>query len=204
VTDLERKDLLDLAAALRKSGMSPRTVRNRVDSIQVFLHHFALPSLLQGKDLPRYTEKKTLAFSREEISALLAHADRDEADWIQFFLATGVRDQEAAYACWSDVNFDVKTFTVREHLDLGFRPKGRGQGSIPIPESLVTLLRKRRYRAPRPSVCATLRPGPAQLRRSFSVLLTGNIVSHLDLTSSWQKHQALGVAPLLSQCVTTS
>src|SRR5580658_6768402 len=117
-------------------------------TVSNFLHHFAVPSLLQGKDLPRYTEKKTLAFSREEISALLAHADRDEADWIQFFLATGVRDQEAAYACWSDVNFEVKTFTVREHLDLGFRPKGREEGSIPIPESLVTLLRERRTRYP--------------------------------------------------------
>jgi integrase/recombinase XerD len=52
------------------------------------------------------------------------------------------------YATWRDVDFAGKTFTVREKLDLGFTPKDKEEGSIPIPDSLVKLLTARREQLP--------------------------------------------------------
>lgn len=75
-------------------------------------------------------------------------AHQEEADLLQFLLCTGVREQEAMYATWRDVDFTGKTFTVREKLDLGFTPKDREEGAIPIPDSLVQLLKARRERYP--------------------------------------------------------
>jgi integrase len=77
---------------------------------------------------------------------LLAVANQDETELIQFLLCTGVREQEAEYATWRDVDFEEKTYSVREKLDMGFTPKDKEEGSIPIPDLLVQLLRARRER----------------------------------------------------------
>jgi integrase len=78
----------------------------------------------------------------------MAVANQDETDLIQFLLCTGVREQEAEYATWRDVDSDGKTFTVREKLNMGFSPKDKEEGSIPIPDLLVHLLKARRKRYP--------------------------------------------------------
>jgi integrase len=155
--DLDREDLLNYIADLRNKGNGPRTIRNRVDHLQIFLHHFKLPSLLQGKDLPKFTEKKVRAYSEFELGKMLGYADQDTADLLQFFLCTGVREQEAQHACWSDVDLDRKTYTVTEHLDLGYRPKDKEEGTVPIPDSLVEVLRDRRKRHPKGRL---IFPGP--------------------------------------------
>ena len=43
---------------------------------------------------------------------LFAAADQEETDLFQFFLCTGVREQEATYATWGDVDFTRKWFKV--------------------------------------------------------------------------------------------
>jgi len=46
------------------------------------------------------------------------------------------------------VNFTAKTFCVTEKFDLGFSPKDKEEGEIPIPDSLVDTLRARRQKYP--------------------------------------------------------
>jgi integrase/recombinase XerD len=119
-------------------------VRNRVDFFQIFLHHFGLPSLLKGKDLPKYTEKQVRAYNDLELEKMFDHATQDESDLLRFLLCTGVREQEAQFVHWSDVDLEAKTHTITEHLDLGYMPKDKEEGSVPIPDVLVEVLRKRR------------------------------------------------------------
>jgi len=145
---IDRKDMLSFVQALRDAGNAPRTIRNRVDFFQIFLHHYGLPSLLKGKDLPTYTEKKARAYSPIDLGKLFSVADLEESDRLYFILCTGTRDQEAQYACWSDINLDAKTYTITEHLDLGFKPKDAEEGTIPIPSFLVDILRARREKYP--------------------------------------------------------
>jgi integrase/recombinase XerD len=149
IEDIRREDLLAYAAALRGKGNSPRTIRNRIDHLQIFLHHFGLPSLLKGSDLPKYTTKKVRAYNPLELGKMFGRATQDESDLLHFLLCTGAREQEAQFVCWSDVDLEQKTYTVTEHLDLGYRPKDKEEGTVPIPDLLVDVLKARRGRYPK-------------------------------------------------------
>jgi len=74
IEGISREEMLQYKAFLEKRGNSPRTVANRVDFFQIFLHHFGLPSLLKGKDKPKYTEKKVRAFNGFELGQMIGHA----------------------------------------------------------------------------------------------------------------------------------
>jgi integrase/recombinase XerD len=148
IEDITREDILTCSAALRKKGCSPRTIRNRIDHLQIFFHRFKIPSLLTGNDLPKYTDKKVRAYNPLELGKLFGHATADESDLLHFLLCTGAREQEAQFVCWSDVDLERQTYTVTEHLDLGYRPKDKEEGTLPIPELLVQTLKARRKRYP--------------------------------------------------------
>ena len=146
--DIVRKDILGFMAFLKEKGNGPRTVANRVGYLKRFTSSHGVEWPMGVADKPKYTEKLVSSYSAAEISALLRVADREESELLQFFLFTGAREQEVQYATWRDVDLDAKTFTVREKLDLGFTPKDKEEGAIPIPDSLVELLRARRRRYP--------------------------------------------------------
>lgn len=143
---VDRKDILAYRDSLKEKGNVPRTISNRFMYLKTFVLHFGLPWPLLKTDRVRYTEKEVSAYSAQEIQSLLAVANQDETELIQFLLCTGVREQEAEYATWRDVDFEERTYTVREKLDMGFTPKDKEEGSIPIPDLLVQLLRARRER----------------------------------------------------------
>jgi integrase len=148
---IDREDLLGFITSLRdKRGNVPRTLHNKVVNVQTFLHHFGFPSLLTKKkgDLPKYTKKKVTKYGDSVLDRMFDHATLDESDLLNFFMDTGAREQETANACWSDVDLDGKTYTIREHLDLGFMPKDSEEGTIRISDSLVEILRARRKRYP--------------------------------------------------------
>jgi integrase len=71
--------------------------------------------LMNYLDVPREQKKpNTDKYSAEEIRAMLAVADVDEADLIHFFLRTGVRDGEAAHMEWKDMDWRRQQVMVRE------------------------------------------------------------------------------------------
>jgi integrase len=99
-------------------------------------------------DRVKFTEKQVVAYSVEVLQRLFQEADREEYELFQFLLCTGVREQEAMFAAWKDVDFNGKSFKVSEKLDLGFVPKDKEESVIPIPDSLAALLKSRRERHP--------------------------------------------------------
>jgi integrase len=155
--ELDRKDVLAFMAHLRSEGNSPRTVANRVTYLRSFLLNQGVEWPLSKADRPRYAEKIVSAYSVGELQGLMAAADQNEYELFQFFLCTGARDQEVQYATWRDVDLQQKTFAVTEKLDLGFVPKDKEEGVVPIPDSLVNLLRARRQRQPKSRL---IFPGP--------------------------------------------
>ena len=149
IEDLTRDHALAWIAALRRSGNQPRTLYNRVHNLNIFMHHFGLPSLLSKKDKPRFTEKKVRAYNQVELAKMFEAATEDEADLLYFLLCTGAREGDASFACWTDLDLVAKTYTVTEHLDLGYRPKDKEEGSLPIPDLLVERMKARRKRYPK-------------------------------------------------------
>ena len=144
VEEITRKDVLGYIAHLKGQGNAPRTVANRVANVKRFFNTVGAEWPLKREDKPKYTEKAVTAYSSGEVRQLLAAADGEESELLQFFLFTGGREQEVQYATWADIDFEGKTFTVREKLDLRFTPKDKEEGEIPIPDSLIELLQQRR------------------------------------------------------------
>ena len=112
-----------------------------------------------GNDLPKYTTKQVRAYNDDDLLKMLAKADQEESDLLNFLMCTGAREKEAQYACWSDLDLARATYTVTEHLDLGFRPKDKEEASIPIPDTLVEILTARRKRYPKSRLPS--QPAPA-------------------------------------------
>jgi integrase/recombinase XerD len=147
---IDREDLLAFIKSLRQGKNEPRTIYNKVSNVHIFLHHFNLPSLLTRKkgDMPKYTKKTVRKYGDTVLDRMFDHATLDESDLLHFFMDTGTREQEGKYACWPDVDFEGKTYSIREHLDLGLMPKDSEEGTIPISDTLVEILRARRKRYP--------------------------------------------------------
>ncbi len=131
IEDIRREDILRWVAELKKKGNSPRTVRNRVDHFQIFLHHWGI---VKGSDLPQCTTKKVRAYNPGELANMYEHATLDESDLLTFLLCPGARVQEAQFVCGPDVDLIRKTYTVTEHLDLAYKPKDKEEGTLPIPD----------------------------------------------------------------------
>jgi integrase len=148
IEDLTRKDALDWIATLRKDGNQPRTLFNRANNLNIFMRHFGLLALFGKKDKPKFTEKKVRAYNDVELAKMFEGATEDEADLLYFLLCTGAREQEASFACWTDLDLVAKSYTVTEHLDLGYRPRTRRRG-LPIPDMLIDRMTARRKRHPR-------------------------------------------------------
>jgi integrase/recombinase XerD len=87
--DVGRKDILGFMSFLNTKGNSPRTIANRVGYLKGFARSIGIEWPLASKDKPRYTEKVVSSYSVADISALLAVADTEESELLQFFLFTG-------------------------------------------------------------------------------------------------------------------
>jgi integrase/recombinase XerD len=141
--DITREDILTFIAALREDDCGPRTVSNRVRYLSTFLKHFKLTLPLAKKDKPRYTRKRVRAYRLDDLKTLFAAATLEEAELLHFFLCTGCRDSEVQHASKDNLDFGRKAFYVEEKLDLDWRPKDLEEGSIPLPDYFVEMMRAR-------------------------------------------------------------
>jgi integrase len=157
--EVSRKHVLGFKTFLEDGGSSPRIIANRIANVKTFLIRFdvKLPTLKTDKF--RYVEKAVSAYSRSELHALLRAARLDQRELFHFLLGTGARDQETQTAAWSDLDFERRTFTVREkrHGAVKFTPKDKEERIVPIPQSLADMLRARRARHP---LSRLVFPGP--------------------------------------------
>jgi integrase len=92
-------------------------------------------------DWPRYTEEEPEIYEPEELDKLLAVCGAEERLWYEFFLMTGMREQEVMYTYWSDVNFTASTVGVSHKPDRAWTPKAYKEREIPIPAKLVKSLK---------------------------------------------------------------
>ena len=99
-------DLLKFCAFLRdEKEQAPRSVYNKFENLMAFLKANGIRGLVGKNDWPRYTEEEPEMYEKEELDKLFAACDAEERLWYEFFLMTGMREQEVMYTYWSDVNF---------------------------------------------------------------------------------------------------
>src|SRR5262249_34988645 len=109
VEDVERRDLLAFSAYLRdKKELAPQTCHNRFRYVVSFLKWCNIRSLVHKNDWPQFVEEEPEIYEREELDQMF-EACANEEEWLhyEFFLMTGMRDQEVMYCYWSDVNLNA-------------------------------------------------------------------------------------------------
>ena len=140
--EIERYDLLKFASFLRdEKKQSPRSVYNKFETLMSFLKANGIRGLGGKNEWPRYTEEEPQMYEPEELYKLFKVCDLEERLWYEFFLMTGMREQEVMHTYWSDVNFTASTVQVSHKLDRGWTPKAYKEREIPIPERLVKKLK---------------------------------------------------------------
>ena len=114
-----------------------------------FLKAQGIRGLVQKNDWPRYTEEEPEIYEREELEQLFAACDEEEQLWFQFFLTTGMREQEVMYCYWSDIKFNGSTIRVTHKPDRNWTPKAYKEREIPVPHTLMDALKVHRERGVR-------------------------------------------------------
>ena len=143
VEDIERKDPLKFTAFLRdEKEQAPRSVHNKFANVMGFLKAQGIRGLMGKNDWPQYTEEETEIYEHEDTDALFAACDAEERLWFEFFLMTGMREQEVMHAYWTDVNLKAATVKVTHKPDYNWTPKAYKERTIPIPAALVTHLQE--------------------------------------------------------------
>jgi integrase/recombinase XerD len=146
--DLQRGDLLKFSAFLRdEKELHPRTVYNKFENVMSFLKGLGVRGLVGKNDWPRYVEEEPEVYEREELNTLFAVCDQQEKLWFEFFLMTGMREQEVMHCSWDDINLTRGTVTVRYKPEYGFSPKNYREREIPIPARLGKELKTLRARS---------------------------------------------------------
>jgi integrase/recombinase XerD len=140
--DIERRDLLKFSAFLRdQKELHPRTCWNKFSNVMSFLKAHNVRGLAKKNDWPSYTEEEPKIYEQEELDQLFAVCDEEERLWFEFFLMTGMREQEVMHTYWSDVNFSASTVRVTHKPDRGWTPKAYKEREIPIPAHLLKKLK---------------------------------------------------------------
>ena len=146
--EIDRRDLLKFSAFLRdEKAQSPRSIYNKFENVMTFLKTQGIRGLVGKNDWPRFTEEEPEIYEQEELDKLFAACDDEERLWFEFFLMTGMREQEVMHTYWSDVNFAANTVRVTHKLDRGWTPKAYKEREIPIPAKLVERLKARKANA---------------------------------------------------------
>jgi integrase/recombinase XerD len=155
--EIDRRDLLKFSAFLRdEKDQAPRSVYNKFENVMTFLKAHGIRGLAGKNDWPRFTEEEPEIYEQEELDKLFAKCDPVERLWYEFFLMTGMREQEVMYTYWSDVNFAASTVRVSHKPDRGWTPKAYKEREIPIPSKLVKSLKA--WKAKSDKTCALLFP----------------------------------------------
>jgi integrase/recombinase XerD len=105
-----------------------------------FLKTNGIRNLVGKNDLPRYVEDEPEIYEREELNKFLAACSGDERLWFEFFLMTGLREQEGMYCTWSEANLVRGVVTVRYKPEFGFSPKaykGREVSFLERPQAIA-------------------------------------------------------------------
>jgi len=158
VSEVDRSDLLQFSAFLRDTRkLQPRTVYNKFEAIMSFLKTNGVRGLVGKNDWPRYVEDEPEIYEREDLKKFFASCNEDERLWFEFFLMTGLREQEVMYCTWFEVNLTRGVVTVRYKPEFGFSPKAYKGREVPIPDKLVQSLKRRKV-AVDTAACALLFP----------------------------------------------
>jgi integrase len=147
--EITPEDILLHQRGLRKRGCEPRTIANRHASVTAFLRFCKLDVKTLAPAKPKYEKTVPEVYSTEEFRAFFASI-KDEHLYLIFetLLKCGLRDQEAVYLTWDNIDFATGTLRVRSKPEFDFKIKDKEERDIPIPADLLERLKTYREKHP--------------------------------------------------------
>ena len=152
----------------RTGGHPNNTYRNKLKDVRVFLIDAGVGMPLKPKDWPKEVRARKEKYSVDAVKKMLNAADdverhdnnqwsaEDDKDLVHFLLKTGFRDDEAAHAQYSDINFKNWTVNVTAkprgsfpgHPEITWTPKNNSarEKDIVIDKALLKRLQNRKDR----------------------------------------------------------
>jgi integrase len=148
-TDQITEDILrKYKTHMDSKGYAGKTIDTRLNIVYFLLKKNGITARLPRDEMPTIEEETAVPYSDEEIKKLFAAMDDESRIRYKFFLGTGCRDGEVAFAAWNDIEFAKREYHVRRKEDLGFTPKSHESRTVPLPKSLVEALKARRKMHP--------------------------------------------------------
>jgi integrase/recombinase XerD len=142
VQDIERRDLLKFAAFLRdEKAQSPRSCWNKFSNVMSFLKAQGVHGILQKNDYPVFTEEEPEVYEKDEIEKFFTGCTDEERLWYEFFLMTGMREQEVMFTYWKDIDLSHGTVRVTHKPDRNWTPKTYRERTIAVPDKLLRSLK---------------------------------------------------------------
>jgi integrase len=154
IDDVDRKDILDYLGWMkanlkrRADGDSQHALRNRVRYLSTFFNRFGLKCPLPMKEIKKPAKRRPWKYSLDVVKLFLSKANREEKDLIHFLLNTGFRDEETAYATWSNIDLTAGSINVFPNDAYHWTPKdgeSREQDIVLSPE-FVKIMQARKER----------------------------------------------------------
>ncbi len=147
LNDITRKDLLAFSAYCRdEMELSPRTVFNKFARVVAFLKANKIKVHETG-DAPKFVQEEPEIYEKEELKKFFAACDSEEHLWFEFFLMTGMREQEVMFTCWKDIKFADYIVRISHKPDYEWTPKAYKEREIPVPAKLMRSLKKLRAKS---------------------------------------------------------
>lgn len=176
VDEISKQSLINFRNFLAAKGYEARTQHNRLMTALSFLKkHDIKTDFSLTRDLPKFEEEQAVPYTDEDLKKLWqaiatvttgTSKKRANSEIVngkvyagtgfgaevryKFFLGTAARDKEVTYAAWPDIDFENKTYHIQPKRDVGFTIKNHESRIVPIPDSLIDLLKARKRNAPHP------------------------------------------------------
>ncbi len=127
LSDISRTDLVDFTVFLKEEKhRSDRSAYNKFENVMTFLKHFDITGKslkIKSHDWPQYVEEEQEIYEQDDLDTFFAACDEDELLLFEFFLMTGMREQEVIYATDRCLDFDACTVSVCHNPAHGWTPK---------------------------------------------------------------------------------
>jgi integrase/recombinase XerD len=177
ISEITSDDLISHMGFLRSKGLSERTISNHIVRITALLRKHKVVDLLGPEEKPQYEEPEVEAYDADQLKVFFAAIDDEEKLLFEFFLGTGLREQEVMNCSWQNIDFKGKVVKVRSKPMAGFRIKDKQERSVPVPDTLIDSLKERK----RTSTSTLVFPGPGGEANGHFLRLLKGLAFHAGL-----------------------
>jgi len=184
LNEVGREDVFAYWKWYQERKKAPRTIFNRVQSLNTFFRNRAIGPFLKPSEMPKFDEPIVDYYSREELKKFFAGCTAEERIRYQFFLYTGCREREVMFMGWPDINLEEGTITVQAKE--GFTTKNRKPRIVPIPDVLVEALRTYKVMYPERKTIFVNRDGGPE---GHFLGKLKDIVKAANLPGRWNLHK---------------